>query len=218
MSDRARVLMFLLVSALCLAGAFGYMRFAALRPATPPVRAGDLTVEWIDGASPEPPYWLFRSTLAGTSFGRVGYVPIHEMDGPRYLTPISCDRLYFRAGHGVCLTVENDRRFPANAYLFDTGFRLGPPVRLTGPPSRTRVSPDGRLAAITVFESGHSYADAGFSMRTSLIDTEGGGRIIADLEQFDVRRNGASFKPVDSNFWGVTFLLEGRDFYATVSS
>jgi hypothetical protein len=217
MNHRVRFGIFLAITIVALGSAAGYLRYAAHRPASPEVRAGDLAVEWIDGTAPKPPYLLFRSTVAGRSFGRVGYVPLGATEGPRYLTPISCDRLHFSREHGICLTVENNRLFPAHAYVFDSAFRLGPPIRLTGPPSRARVAQDGLLASITVFESGHSYAEGAFSTRTSLIDTQA-GRIVADLEQFDIRRNGTRFKPVDSNFWGVTFGSGGGVFYATLST
>ncbi|MEO7274976.1 MAG: hypothetical protein ABIX28_24940 [Vicinamibacterales bacterium] len=78
------------------------------------------------------------------------------------------------------------------------------------------MSADGALAAVTVFESGHSYAEAGFSTRTSIVDLAT-SRVLTDLEQFEVRRNGARFKPVDSNLWGVTFV-GARDFYATLAT
>jgi hypothetical protein len=217
MNARTRMIVFLLISGGVLAAAAGYLGFAARRPPPTDIRAGDLAVTWVESTTPKAPYLLFRSTVAGRSFGRVGYVPLDALNGTRFLTPISCDRLYFSHGHGICLTVENSRLFPANAYVFDSAFRLGSPIRLTGPPSRARVAPDGTLAAITVFESGHSYAEGAFSTRTSLNDTAA-GRVIADLEQFDIRRNGNRFKPVDSNFWGVTFAAPGRRFYATLST
>ena len=47
-------------------------------------------------------------------------------------------------------------------------------IPLTGPPIRARVSPDGRRAALTVFETGHSYADASFSTRTIVVETASG--------------------------------------------
>ena len=41
----------------------------------------------------------------------------------------------------------------------------------TGMPSRARVSPDGRYGAVTLFVTGHAYADRGtFSTQTTLID------------------------------------------------
>ena len=48
---------------------------------------------------------MLRSTLAGASFGQVAYVPLTAIDGPRYLTSLSWERLFFRAGHGDCLTI-----------------------------------------------------------------------------------------------------------------
>ena len=72
-------------------------------------------------------------------------------------------------------------------------------------PSRARVSPDGRLGAVTAFVTGHSYADPGsFSTRATIIDMERGRRI-ADLEDFEVSRDGKPFESIDFNFWGVTF-------------
>jgi hypothetical protein len=218
MTDRSRVWVLVAVGVICVAGAAGYVRFAARRSAgASEPAAADFKVEWIEGRVQTPPYLLFRSTLPGKGFGRVAYVPLDAVDGPRYLTPISCDRLYFRAGRGICLTVEDDRLFPNYAYVFDARFHLGRRTRLTGPPSRTRVSPDGRLAAITVFEEGHSYAQAGFSTRTSFVDTRT-EQIITDLERFDVQRDGRRIKAVDFNFWGVTFMPDSRHFYATLGT
>ena len=52
------------------------------------------------------------------------------------------------------------------------------------------MSSDGRYGAVTMFVSGHSYADAGrFSTATTLIDMDA-GRKIADLEQFEVTHDG----------------------------
>jgi Tol biopolymer transport system component len=84
-------------------------------------------------------------------------------------------------------------------------------------PSRTRVSPDGHWAAATVFEHGHSYAEDGFSTRTSIVDTAT-GHVHSDLEQFTVERDGQRFNKADFNFWGVTFAPDSDTFYATLSS
>ena len=69
------------------------------------------------------------------------------------------------------------------ARIFDQQFQPTFRVPLTGPPSRVRISSDGRRAAATVFESGHSYAQAGFSTKTTVIDLSD-GRVICDLEEF----------------------------------
>ena len=89
---------------------------------------------------------------------------------------------------------------------------------LQGTPSRTRVSPDGRLGAVTVFVQGDSYAAGSFSTRTTLVDLEG-RQIIRDLETFAVKRDGQEFRKVDFNFWGVTFSPNDSDvFYTTLST
>jgi hypothetical protein len=90
-------------------------------------------------------------------------------------------------------------------------------LALTGVPSRVRVSPDGRRAGITVFEEGHSYAEHGYSTRTTLIDMREASAI-ADLESFSMTRDGQPFSAVDFNFWGVTFARDGNRFYATLAT
>ena len=88
-------------------------------------------------------------------------------------------------------------------------------MTLTGPPSRTRLSPDGRRAAFTVFDEGHSYADGVFSTRTTIVDTIA-GTAIGELESWKVTRDGVPFVNRDFNFWGVTFAPDGNTFYATL--
>ena len=79
------------------------------------------------------------------------------------------------------------------AHIFDSKFSLRHTVPLHGPPSRARVSPDGRLAAFTVFVSGHSYDNPGFTTRTSVIDTASGRLLLEDLETLPVLKDGAPF-------------------------
>ncbi len=78
------------------------------------------------------------------------------------------------------------------------------------------MSPDGRLAASTVFVTGDGYAHAGFSTRTVIADmTTGAG---TDLERFSVTRDGERLQAADFNFWGVTFAADSRRFYATLGT
>jgi len=168
-------------------------------------------------AAPPPlPFLMVRST-ARESFRKLVMVPLANPGGPGYETPLQCERAYFAVDRGVCLTEEGGLTQTYYAYIFDGGFQRLHRVALTGIPSRTRVSPDGRRVAITVFEHGHSYAEAGFSTRTTILDTAT-GRIIGDLEQFTMWREGKRFKAVDFNFWGVTFKSDGNGFFATLAS
>ncbi|MGH9254737.1 MAG: hypothetical protein ACRD3C_09215, partial [Vicinamibacterales bacterium] len=155
--------------------------------------------------------------VSDDSFRKLLVVPLAAPTGASYHTPLECERAYFAANRGVCLRVEGDL-VPTNyAYVFDERFTRLHRVALTGIPSRTRVSPDGRRAAITVFEQGHSYAEDGFSTRTTILDTMT-GRILGDLEQFTIWREGERFQAVDFNFWGVTFRVDGNRFFATLAS
>jgi hypothetical protein len=105
-----------------------------------------------------------------------------------------------------------------SAILFDGEFRARTTVPIAGIPSRVRVSPDGRRAAMTVFVGGHSYADDEFATETSIIDARSAKALVANLEDLRVFRDGQPFKEVDFNFWGVTFAADGNRFYATLAT
>src|SRR4029450_11562453 len=83
--------------------------------------------------------------------------------------------------------------------------------------SRVRVTADGRHAAATVFESGHSYAEHGFSTRTTLLDLAKGAAL-GDLGRCEPRRDNQRFREEDFNFWGVTFARDNDTFYATLDT
>jgi hypothetical protein len=117
----------------------------------------------------------------------------------------------------LCLTGSSERPGKPTyvAHVFDEHFTRLHTMTLIGPPSRTRLSPDGRRAAFTVFDEGHSYADHVFSTRTTIIDTIG-GTVIGELESWKVTRDGQPFANRDFNFWGVTFAPDGNRFFATL--
>jgi Tol biopolymer transport system component len=71
---------------------------------------------------------------------------------------------------------------------------------------------------MTVFVQGHSYAQAGFSTRTGIVDMATGEWVIEDLEEMTVLRDGKRFESIDFNFWGVTFQKDSDRFYATLGS
>ncbi len=67
--------------------------------------------------------------------------------------------------------------------------------------------------------SGHSYADlGGFSTHAMIIDMRTGQKVIDDLEDLPVTRDGRPMESIDHNFWGVTFAPGGGTFYATLST
>lgn len=164
------------------------------------------------------PYLLFRSTALGETYGLVSLAYLDAPDEPRSVSALGCDRVHFSAGIGVCLEAQRTGIASYRAHVFDATFKVRHTVPLAGPPSRTRVSRDGRLAAFTVFVSGHSYSSPGFTTRTSVIDTASGRLVVEDLEALTVLKDGAPFKAADFNFWGVTFARDVNRFYATLGT
>ena len=170
------------------------------------------------------PMLLFASLVAGDNLrNRIAVVPLESPDGPRWLTRLACQRIHFAGGRGICLSegggtaALEDDVIAAHAYVFTPDLQIRYDVTLGGFPSRVRISPDGRYGGVTVFVAGHSYAEAGFSTATTLIDLERGIKI-GNLETFTVSREGRPFRSADFNFWGVTFAADSDRFYATLGT
>jgi len=160
------------------------------------------------------PFALYRDTSLGDAHGRVVF---RALDAPlQRTTDLSCERVHFAAGHGVCLRAQRGFVTRYDAITFDASLGDEHTIVLAGVPSRVRVSPDGARAGITVFVAGDSYAPGRFSTRTTIIDVSA-GTTIADLEQFTVRRDGVAFRSVDFNFWGLTFANKAKA-YATLGT
>lgn len=194
-----------------------YALFVIRNPAPASSSTGGVALASRLDRPPERPSVMFASMAADDTFYRLTLVPLTDPEGPRFFSDLKCERLDFANTRGICLSTEFEglaARYVAR--VFDEAFRIVGIVPLTGVPTRTRFSPDGSRAAMTVFESGHSYADAAFSTRTTLIDTLKGG-LIDHLEAFVVSKDGAPFRRVDFNYWGVTFLDNDR-FFATLAT
>ena len=192
--------------------------FVTSRRSTPPPTAvAAVAAKPLLSAPPARPFRMFISLVPDDTFKRVVLAPLGAPDEARYVTPLNCDRVYYAGSRGLCLTAASDGPGVAThvARVFDEHFTQIHTMTLTGPPSRTRLSPDGRRAAFTVFDEGHSYADGIFSTRTTFVDTIG-GTVIGDLESWTVTRDGKPFANKDFNFWGVTFAADGNTFFATV--
>jgi len=211
--DRRRVLAFAGICVFAVLLAAGYAAVVVTRRSGPAAAAAAVPLRT---ERPSKPYLVVSSAEPGDRWGRLVLVSAAAPKAGMFVTPLSCERTHMAGGRGACL-----RRDPTAAHyaleIFDDTFTVRHRVPLTGVPSRTRVSPDGRWAAATVFEQGHSYAEDGFSTRTTIVDTTT-GRVYADLEQFGVERDGRRFAAPDFNFWGVTFARDSDTFYATLSS
>jgi hypothetical protein len=161
-------------------------------------------------------YVLFRNMIKDKSFGKLALAPLSDPTATRAIADLKCDRVYYAAGHGLCLTAEG--LWPKVSYvakLFDSKFAVLHKIPLAGIPSRTRISVDGRWGSTTVFVSGDSYAGGNFSTRTTIIDMRT-GTVVTDLEKLTVLRNGKRFYDRRFNFWGVTFARDDDHFYATL--
>ncbi len=160
---------------------------------------------------------FFRWTNTDQRYGNLAFVERDALDAPVFVDGLSCEVVHFAANTGVCLQADRGVITRYSAVLFDSAFRPAHKIPLNGIPSRARVSPDGRLAAVTVFLSGHSYASVDFTTKTLLIDTAN-GEVLANLEDFQMSRDGSPFSRADFNYWGVSFAANSRRLYCTLSS
>ncbi|SEB56284.1 WD40-like Beta Propeller Repeat [Nocardioides exalbidus] len=215
MSTRARILAFVAIVVVLVIGAGLYVLRTGsevrAERAADPVAPETPVSSVIDG-----PRIVFKHTGIDNELGVVAIVPLDDPGGPRAFTGVTCDRVAARASGASCLYTDagiatsfEDREYDADWQLIDSS-------DLPGIPSRTRLSPDGTLAASTVFVTGHSYMSTGFSTSTE-VHTFGGGKRWGNLEKFQLVIDGKPVDPVDRNIWGVTFV-DDRTFYATVGT
>jgi hypothetical protein len=213
MDSRSKKILVAIV-ALCVIGGAAYIAVAALGPnqttteAKPHAGAvlahSDLMVRAVDPKEP---------TLNGR---------VYVLDGGhlrKQSGELACERVYFAAGHGICMGVAPSG-VEYTASIFNSKLQREHTITLTGLPSRARVSPDGRYGAMTVFVTGDSYLSSptAFSTRTTILDMAS-GKQAGQLERFKVEKDGKPFDAVDFNFWGVTFDPHDSDhFYATLGS
>src|SRR5207247_339619 len=138
---------------------------AALAGGAPPAAVQEVQAQ---------PHLMFVSVLPG-AFGKVGLVPLVRPDAPPAFTDLTCHRVHFAAGRGICMVYDfSGGSPPFFAFTFDRTLQApSRKITLAGRPSRTRVSPGGRYGAMTVFLTGDSYA-CDFSTRSTLVDMRDG--------------------------------------------
>jgi len=165
------------------------------------------------------PHLLFRRTGVDADYGKLHVASLAAPDGGRAASRLVCDRVSYGGSRGICLHADRGVLTTYKAILFDAAFQPVRTFSLEGQPSRTRISPDGRVGTITVFVTGktHGYSSASFSTKTTLVDMASGDEL-GDLESFATWRNGARFQNADFNFWGVTFARDSNQFYATLKT
>lgn len=163
------------------------------------------------------PRIVYRSLAAG-SRDQVAIAPADAPHGAATVSRLRCERVYYAAGRGLCIARGTGFASGYRALVLGPGLDVQHELDVAGIPSRARVSRDGRLGAVTMFVTGHTYTAAGsFSTQTTLIDLTS-GEPIGQLEDFTVSRRGRVVDAVDVNFWGVTFAPDGDHFYATLAT
>lgn len=203
------------VTALVLAGAGiyavgAYQRFEESRTAASSVG--------VTAGQPLPgvPFVLFRNTAGGQGYGNAATVPLSAPGGTRAVSEQACERVYGTAAVVVCLRSNRGLVTTYDAAVLNRDWQQDRAWPVPGIPSRTRISQDGSVIATTVFVSGHSYTQAGFSTATEITVPDGG---TGNLEDFALLVNGERLLASDRNIWGVTFAPgQSEVFYATAAS
>ena len=211
-------------SALGIAVMIGLMGRAPLAdgnpaPAPEPATVTTVPVAAEVSAVAAAPHILFRGSRQDANYGKMALTSLGAPGTTRAVTAFGCERVSYGVSHGICLHADRGLRTTYSAILFDSNFQQTKVLPLEGEPSRTRISRDGRVGAMTVFVTGipHGYASALFSTATTLVNMATGD-VIGNLEEFATFRDGKRIKEDDFNFWGVTFAKDSNTFYATLLS
>jgi hypothetical protein len=211
-----RVRVFVLVALACLA-ASGAAIASAVIGAGPAKTSDGVRGALAAARAEDRPAVVFRS-LAKSTRDQIGIAPADAADGVAQLSALRCERVHFNAGAGLCVARGGGFAAGYRARIFGPDLRVRHDVDIAGVPSRARVSRDGRWGAVTMFVTGHAYADAGsFSTQTTLIDLRS-GTAAGELESFTTSRRGRVVTAEDVNYWGVTFAADGDTFYATMAT
>ena len=163
------------------------------------------------------PHVVFRHTGVDASYSALSLAALDTTGSrDRAAAGLACERVSFSHERGICLQADRGVFTSYSAVVFDREFNPVRTIKLDGAPSRTRISPDGRIGTITVFVGKDlGYTSSTFSTRAMLLDMAT-GEVLTDLEQFSTWRNGSRFKETDFNFWGVTFARDSNVFYASL--
>ena len=165
------------------------------------------------------PHLVFLSKNIDANYTVLSVAPLQAPSAARAPGGLRCERVSFSVGQGICLQADRGVFTTYRAVLFNERLQSRMSFKLEGSPSRTRISSDGRVGAITVFVTGqaHGYASSSFSTKTMLVDMASGD-VLGDLEQFATWRDGKRFSATDFNFWGVTFARDSNTFYASLGT
>ncbi len=217
-STRSRVTIFVVIVVVCVAAGVGYVVHAqSENPKAGTAKQPTTTETSRLDAYMHVPHVEFRNTDLGAAYGKLVVVALSDPSGTRAASALECDRVATAAGIGVCMHTSQGVFTTYEAEIFDANFDVLHRISLPGLPSRVRISPNGRWAAMTTFVRGDSYAGTNFSTRTQFVDTATGRFEVTNLEQFRVTQNGSPVSALSRNYWGVTWAADSNHFYATLA-
>jgi hypothetical protein len=165
------------------------------------------------------PFLMFRTLASADRYGLIAMIPLELPDAGRRFGPLQCARVHFAGGAGVCL-VEEPQGTQVNhaAYLFDDKFNRGTRLELSGVPTRVRVAPNGRRAAITVYGEEHLPDGQERLATDSILLDVPSGRVLAKLHEFSLDRPYELAPEAPLDYSSVAFEPDGDRFYATLNS
>src|SRR6185436_7625192 len=95
--------------ALAVAAVVLYAALTSPRPGAAPAAASISSRNGFIDAVPSGPLILFRDGSPGDLYGRLAVVRLPIGDQPRQTAPLSCERVHYAAGWGVCLVTDESQ-------------------------------------------------------------------------------------------------------------
>ena len=165
-----------------------------------------------------PPFVLFRTLTPSDHHGHVAIVSLDVSQMPRHVTNLACARVHYAGGRGVCVVEELAGNVPRPvAYVFDKSMTRGRRIALRGVPTRLRVAPNGRHAAITTYAEEETPAGERLATDTVIVDLRSGEEV-ADLRGFRIENDNLPPLSGPIDVGSVTFERDSDRFFAFVST
>jgi hypothetical protein len=118
------------------------------------------------------PHLVFRHTGVDRSYSALSLAPLEAGGGgERAAAGMTCERVSFAKGKGICLQADRGVMTTYKAVFFDAAFTPGRTIKLDGAPSRTRISPTGASAPSPCFRARISATEARPSRRARRFST-----------------------------------------------
>ena len=230
MRNRTRLTLLTAVAVVCVGAAVAYVGISlgsepsdkasgtrVVGPAT--LGTGAAPIRTTDASSIDSGDLLFVSMIPDRSAGSLAVASLSDLAGARAIAGLRCERASYAGGRGICLVRLGGEEAESEVEIFDSKFHVSRRFEVEGAPSRARVSPDGRYAAITMFEASEEEegSSEGPYTETTIVDLEN-GKEVADLEKLSLTKDGKPFPRDDLHISAVTFADDDDHFFASLGS